>query len=119
MSKRCKHVRRQTRGRNAWMHQLDCYKEFPVCICLDCGAWLSLGPANDEPEAVRVEIRAAELTTLDRCSLEQWPCGMTDQEPHGWIGHKHDDTPIEPRASYWAGYLAREIATHENEDGEP
>lgn len=29
--------------------------------CLDCGAWLSLGPANDEPAEVQVEIRAAEL----------------------------------------------------------
>ena len=29
--------------------------------CLDCGAWLPLGPANDQPEAVRVEIRAQEI----------------------------------------------------------
>jgi len=29
--------------------------------CVDCGAWLSLGPSNDEPESVRVEIRAARL----------------------------------------------------------
>lgn len=29
--------------------------------CCDCGAWLSLGPANDESEAVRVEIRAAGM----------------------------------------------------------
>lgn len=29
--------------------------------CLDCGAWLSLGPSNDEPDEVRVEIRAAGL----------------------------------------------------------
>jgi hypothetical protein len=27
--------------------------------CLDCGAWLSLGPSNDEPDSVKVEIAAA------------------------------------------------------------
>ena len=39
--------------------------------CLDCGAWLSLGPSNDEPEAVRIEMRAAEMLACheqdDRC----------------------------------------------------
>jgi hypothetical protein len=29
--------------------------------CLDCGAWLSLGPANDDDDRVKVELRAAEL----------------------------------------------------------
>jgi hypothetical protein len=34
--------------------------EEPGCKrCLDCGAWLSLGESNDEPEQVRVEMRAA------------------------------------------------------------
>jgi hypothetical protein len=29
--------------------------------CLDCHAWLPIGPANDASEAVQVEIRAAEI----------------------------------------------------------
>lgn len=29
--------------------------------CLDCGTWLPMGPSNDSPEAVAIEIRAAEL----------------------------------------------------------
>lgn len=29
--------------------------------CIDCGVWLSLGPANDRPARVQVEIRAARL----------------------------------------------------------
>jgi hypothetical protein len=29
-------------------------------ICIDCGHWLGIGPANDTPE-VLVEVRAAEL----------------------------------------------------------
>ena len=31
--------------------------------CLDCGTWFPLGSSNDDSEAVRVEMRAAELAT--------------------------------------------------------
>ena len=30
-------------------------------MCRHCGAWLSLGPANEDSEAVRIEMRAAEM----------------------------------------------------------
>jgi len=36
-------------------------------ICDDCGEWLSLGPSNDDSEAVRIEIRAAQLAADDEC----------------------------------------------------
>jgi hypothetical protein len=32
-----------------------------IKVCNDCGAWLSLGPSNDRPEAVRIEMRLAEF----------------------------------------------------------
>jgi hypothetical protein len=42
--------------------------------CLDCRAWLSLGPANDEPDAVRVEILGARFAVdYDRPS-KAGPC---------------------------------------------
>jgi hypothetical protein len=34
--------------------------------CLDCGAWLPLGPSNDEPEQVRVEMRAASMISCHK-----------------------------------------------------
>ena len=40
-------------------------------ICAKCGAWLSLGPSNDEPEAVRIEMRAAEMLA---CHEQDDPC---------------------------------------------
>lgn len=44
---------------NSW-NSADHYVTVEQFRCLDCGAWLSLGPANDEPAEVQVEIRAAD-----------------------------------------------------------
>ena len=96
--------------------------------CLDCGAWLPLGPANDEPAEVQVEIRAAELAA-------QWaPMDRTvtvHAERDGWAWHRDGHIPewavpdIGTYGTYdqrLAGYLARLIATHdtthEHEEGE-
>jgi hypothetical protein len=83
--------------------------------CLDCGAWLSLGESNDEPEQVRVEMRAAELaaewgTVPPKCNdgafEEDCPrCGW-----EGWIMEHATPSP-----AWHAGYLARCIAMHGDE----
>lgn len=43
--------------------------------CLDCGAWLSLGPANDDDPRVQVELRGLEWSKLapfdeSRCTCD-------------------------------------------------
>ncbi len=79
--------------------------------CDACGRWLPLGPSDETPERVALEIRAAELSigrdTLNICEH----C-----EVCGWLAHK-DDLHHEPQAhhvddEFHAGYLARVIATH-------
>lgn len=46
--------------------------------CIDCGAWLSLGPSNDRPAAVRVEIRAAEFIACQETALAVIKAGGYD-----------------------------------------
>lgn len=62
---KCKHENAEhlTAGEaSTWSGPLDGYvATVEQFRCIDCGAWLSLGPSNDEPEAVRIEIRLAEL----------------------------------------------------------
>jgi hypothetical protein len=85
--------------------------------CLDCGAWLSLGPANDTPE-VCVEIRAAELVALGD---EWWNGRKYVDESRGVLCFHNGGTPgddddggcSEFADEEWAGYLARCIATHD------
>lgn len=82
--------------------------------CDDCGAWLSLGPSNDQPAEVQAEIRAAELACGP--SPVEWPRG------HRYTAHWFDDeirgfslaeTSIQHHTDeYQAGYLARCIAEH-------
>lgn len=69
--------------------------------CDHCGTWLPLGPANDEPEAVKVEIRAAELAAEKRIPR--------DAELFGWRYHA---AGLYPYPDEVVGYLARAIATH-------
>ena len=73
--------------------------------CAWCGEWLPLGAANDEPEAVRVEIRAAELSRLNAGAF------VTGDAWSGWDAHaKNYDPPPWPHCpDAWAGYLARQI----------
>lgn len=120
---RCRHstTRRMWRLGESWCGWVAAVRagrswdEFGARICNHCGTWLPLGPSNDEPEAVRVEIRAAEIARcLDEggCEMSSLECcGFNDEWPtlRGG-GHVHMDT-----ASQRAGYLAREIATHSEE----
>ncbi len=78
--------------------------------CLDCGAWLSLGEANDDDPRVAVEIRAAEIAADDDELM-----GMC--ESFGWeslLAPKFSTDPVDDGYSqkWHAGYLARCIATH-------
>lgn len=74
--------------------------------CLDCGAWLPLGPANDDDPRVKTERRAAELAALGK------PVGVV--ETIGWFDCRKGTGGItdQPDERYVAGYLARCIIDH-------
>jgi hypothetical protein len=85
-------------------------------VCATCGAWLSLGPSNDSSEAVRIEIRAAELARhlADADALCDWTFGDaalgSDEERRGW---SIAESNMQHHSNQWlAGHLARVIATH-------
>jgi hypothetical protein len=88
--------------------------------CARCHDYCSLGPSADEPEEVKVEMRAAEISAAWK------PIGgvtgiITDDERKGWC-----DAKLAPFTDgYHAGFLAYHLlAGHDNEvspidDGEP
>ena len=77
-------------------------------VCHRCdaiGVW-SLGGANDDPEPVQIEIRAAALAHHAEWSQISW------DEAHGMnihAGIAMGNGPMAP--AHHAGFLAREIAT--------
>lgn len=80
--------------------------------CLDCGAWLPLGPSNDK--GCEVEIRAAELAVAWK------PVGgvrkiITDAERQGWSGWPYRQ-PM--REGEHVGFLAAQIVNHERDIGD-
>lgn len=88
--------------------------------CLDCGAWLPLGPSNDEPEQVKIEMRAAEIAAVLRYSNKRLITLTSFAERRGLWLHAQAQ-----RNKFWgladgltkydhAGYLARVISTHES-----
>ena len=78
-------------------------------VCRQCGEWLSLGPSNDEPEAVKVEIRAAEIAVLSYRGTSN--CSIA--ELIGWEdGRNNFDHVVPGNDGQWSGWLARDIATH-------
>lgn len=106
---------------------LDLTRGQPTCIvhcdvCQDCGAWLSLGPSNDDSEAVRVEMRAAELAADlvddDHKRTVFSGGGSTSDECWGWFLYDRYISANDVTATHvlsdagLAGYLARCIATH-------
>ena len=79
---------------------------YSVDCCCQCGEYLSLGPSNDEPLAVWREIEAAELAQHRR---------LHGSHAVGWNLHFMDgdvDSVLEE-----VGWLARQIATHDEEHG--
>jgi hypothetical protein len=99
-----------------WMDSIDVAGR-PIRWCATCGKRLALGPSNDEPAEVQVEIRAAELAAIP----DDWRIGaMNLDEFHGY---RHftvtgaGDCPCSTNpgllARNWqSGYLARAIAMH-------
>jgi len=88
-----------------------------------CGAFLPLGPANDDDPAVAVEIRAAEIVQdvtalgIDVVFDATVPRGFTGElmtlyEQNGWLLHSWGDFPGDSAVivdQQWSGWLAREI----------
>jgi uncharacterized protein with PIN domain len=88
--------------------------------CLDCEAWLPLGPSDEHAsEQVEIEIRAAEIAAVFQDTLKLFHCEGC--ESCGWtayewndrnapsIVHRHNEVA---RRGFYAGYLAREIFNH-------
>jgi hypothetical protein len=91
--------------------------------CLDCGAWLSLGPANDggkHAQQVAVELRAAALA-VHLVEHGNFVGCASAEEMNGWFEHYLDrDTRYrvnadEKRRKAQAGYLTRAIVNHDDE----
>ena len=81
-------------------------------ICITCGTWLSLGPSNDSPEAVQVEIEAARIARDPQTAPEHGRTGPDGCAACGWAVARFDgDTP--PIANAAAGWLAWQIANHD------
>ena len=95
--------------------------ELKYLECLDCGEWLGMGLANDDPMAVAIELRAAEIAAK---VTEQRATGKTaflsdlgcdGAEIAGWIERQYDSEKLPEQPGEHAGYLARCIAEHDVE----
>lgn len=118
----CKHARAHLRGVVTFNYMQSCHRESAIDRCNDCGAYLSLGPANDTPE-VLVEIRAAEIVALARRGGAR---RLPIVEHFGWLGQEtaditvdtidktriDKDVPLNLESPSWlAGFLARCITS--------
>jgi hypothetical protein len=84
--------------------------------CPDCEAWLSLGESNDDSEAVRVEMRAAELAANDGPIRTCDNAMPKDCEECGWDCWPFPNAMHDASPAQWGGYLARQITTHKDEE---
>jgi hypothetical protein len=82
---------------------------YEVSVCTLCHFACSLGPSNDASEAVQWEIRAAELATKHAPTD-----GETFDVRNGWYFHRDGYSPDATWSDHLAGWLAREIATHDD-----
>lgn len=83
--------------------------------CNWCGERVSLGPSNDEPVAVQVEMRAAEIAGSNR-SDDGWPRDEHEtSETSGYCDHftGADRAPGEDYKSWNSGWLSSEIRHHD------
>ncbi len=117
----CKHWRAPTLPQHRQVGIHSCWER----RCLDCGAWLSLGPSNDggeHREAIAIEVRAAEIAAKWRESApgREWADFVLADggaEHAGWIGHAFDSHKMPEQNGEWAGWLARQIANHDDTQG--
>lgn len=83
--------------------------------CPTCKTTAVHGPSTDTPE-VLVEIRAAELALGVHDDGGPRLKRFTDgAEYAGWIEHAFDSAKVPEQPGEWAGWLARQIATHDEE----
>jgi hypothetical protein len=82
--------------------------------CARCGETMPLGPSNDAPDEVQVEMRAAELAAA--WEPENGVHGLTTGCEHtGWDGWPYR----QPRCTdEHTGFLAAQIQNHERDLGE-
>lgn len=113
---KCRHRNRKCYG---WHRADHGWREAPYLApyqaaavrCEDCGAWLPLGPSNDDSPEVQIEKMAAKMaadTGDEECpSPDRWSFLACT----GWYMHMFGNEPR--RDEEWVGYLARVIARHE------
>lgn len=123
-ARKCEHMRASYTFRDAparhgfynteWAPDFGYDDDVTGAKCDSCGATLPLGPSNDDSDAVRVEIRAAEIAASKRGEpgylrgesevsgwTDHWMCGdLMDEEPWEWA----------------AGWISREISTHDDRE---
>lgn len=75
-------------------------------FCLACGVRLDMGPSNDEPAEVQVEMRAAEIAAVRLLSRD---------EADGWKSYP-DGAVVSTGSGWGVGWLARELATHDHRE---
>jgi hypothetical protein len=100
----------------AWWHDGERIASCEANRCARCGEWLPLGPSNDAPDEVQVEMRAAEIAA-NGCMND-----FVHREFFGWLAHDEDarcDPPTyeTQRASdeWHTGFLARCIDAHDHD----
>ncbi len=86
--------------------------------CTECSEWLALGQSNDDSDAVRVEIRAAELAVFADENPKRFGrehSTVISNVGRGWWVHQMDLVAADEVTHHpdgLAGYLARAIVTH-------
>ena len=106
-------------GALIWVYQPALYrKEVAIRQCKECSAYLGMGPARMTPEC-EVELRAVQIAE-DEAEMGRMMTGPIDHEVLGYIlrcqaekGFAFDKHCT--NGSQLAGYLARCIATHDEE----
>jgi hypothetical protein len=115
--RRCKHPFAAKHTHIAHVEVADFDEPQPMIYerCANCGTWLPLGPSSESEPEVKIELRAAELALNDGPIRTCDNAMPKDYEECGWdcwpfLNAMHDAAPAQ-----WAGYLARQIHTHEEE----
>lgn len=120
MAKRCKHELAKITLRDGTTRPGFIRSDVLSAKCDDCGEQLSLGESNDEPVAVKIEMRAAELEPIWGLKLMSTLIERSQGEIDGGDCHsmhalgetRGGDYP----ATLDAGWLAREMATHDDRE---
>lgn len=123
MSKREKQCKHENQHIQSWLVDGAPWRvNRTVRLCLDCNAWLPLGPARDTPQTA-VELRAAEIAAQVRDAGEFDSARGTFGEAVGWHVSETFGDDGHPLIRYGAdvaayggeaGYLANVIYEHDD-----